>query len=58
MTDMASKGRAAINSPLTDQQVKEIRSSSKPNVFFAALYGVHHTTISKIRHKHRWKSCR
>lgn len=48
-------GELSISSKLSEDQVKEIRTSSLSGVQLAQIYGVHKTTISDIRLYKTWK---
>lgn len=47
--------RRTFNSKLTEEDVKEIRTSSDTLKFMAAKYSVSEATISRIRNHKRWK---
>jgi hypothetical protein len=43
-------------SPLTEQQVADIRNDTRKQSEIVATYGVHQSTISKIKSGQRWVS--
>lgn len=47
--------RSTFNSKLTEEDVKDIRTSSDTLKFMAEKYSVSETTISRIRNHKRWK---
>ena len=47
--------RRTFNSKLTEDDVKDIRTSSETLKFMAEKYSVSETTISRIRNHKRWK---
>lgn len=47
--------RRTFNSKLTEEDVKDIRTSSETLKFMAEKYSVSETTISRIRNNKRWK---
>lgn len=49
------KGRAHKCAKLTEQQVLDIRASTKPNTFIASIYGVDPSTIGLIKRRKTWK---
>jgi hypothetical protein len=63
MTDMCKKGRhvtnplkgeTAVNSKLTDDQVKSIKKDTRLQRIIAAEYGVHQVLISRIKTGKAW----
>ena len=51
--DAARKGRTRTVK-LTVEQVKKIRSDTRSHAEIARFYGVHASTVSRIRSHHRW----
>lgn len=47
--------RRTFNSKLTEEDVKDIRTSSETLKFMAEKYSVSESTISRIRNHKRWK---
>jgi len=50
-----SRGEAHAHSKLTEEQVREIRVSTAPQLELATLYGVCQASISLIRQRKTWK---
>lgn len=49
------KGEEKIQHKLTEQAVRDIRTSRKTNRELASIYGVHHKAIWSIKHGYTWR---
>lgn len=65
MADMSERGRAKGSgvtgsrvgtARLTEEQVREIRSSTATKSALAAKYGIHRKSIQQIRNGHSWRN--